>query len=94
MDAANKAAMRSVVTGTVEFCARRGCQLKLTAVPPTLKDDPLDFSAAHLNSLFAGGEAAITKGTAWRESPVQPTLAPPPPAPPPPTPATTNTVGH
>jgi hypothetical protein len=77
MDAANKAAMRSVVTTTLEFCVRRGCMLKLAALPPTARDDPLDFGAPHLRSLFEAGEAAIASGEAWRESPVQPVLAPP-----------------
>jgi hypothetical protein len=78
IDTANKAAMRSVVTTTVEFCARRGCLLKLAALPPLAKDDPLDFGAPHLQALFEAGQAAIAGGTAWRDSPVQPVLAPPP----------------
>lgn len=76
MDAANKAAVRSVVTTTLEFCDRRGCMLKLAALPPTERDDPLDFGAPHLRSLFEAGEKAVADGKAWRESPVQPVLPP------------------
>ena len=75
IEAANKASIRSVVTTTFEFCLRRGCSVKLAALPPTAVDNPLDFSAAHLNALFNAGAAAAQAGTAWRDSPAEP---PPP----------------
>ncbi|HEX4179175.1 MAG TPA: patatin-like phospholipase family protein [Caulobacteraceae bacterium] len=80
METANKASIRAVVTTTFEFCFRRGCSVKLAALSPNAVDNPLDFSAAHLRSLFDAGTAAIQAGTAWRDSPSEPS-APTPRAP-------------
>jgi hypothetical protein len=54
------------VLSTVEFCRRRGCRLKLASLPNSERDDPLDFSAAHINSLFRAGQSAVSTGAAWR----------------------------
>jgi hypothetical protein len=81
IETANKASIRAVVTTTFEFCFRRGCSLKLSALPPGAVDNPLDFSAAHLQSLFDAGQAAIQAGTAWRDTPAPPPAAQPSPAP-------------
>jgi hypothetical protein len=72
IETANKASIRAVATTTFEFCFRRGCTLKLSALPPGAVDNPLDFSALHLNSLFDAGQAAIQNGTAWRDTPAPP----------------------
>jgi hypothetical protein len=72
IETANKASIRAVVTATFEFCVRRGCSLKLSALPPGAVDNPLDFSAAHLQGLFDAGRTAIQAGTAWRDTPTAP----------------------
>jgi predicted acylesterase/phospholipase RssA len=72
IDTANKASIRAEVTSTFEFCFRRGCSLKLSALPPDAVDNPLDFSAKHLQSLFDAGQAAIQNGTAWRDTSAAP----------------------
>jgi len=66
-DAENRASTRYLVISTVEFCQRTGCNLKVSTMPPTLTDDPLDFSAAHLQSLFDAGYALMSSGKAWRD---------------------------
>jgi len=55
-----------------EFCAINGCDLQVAALRSTELDAALNFSAAHLQSLFDAGQAAITTGTAWRSKPPQP----------------------
>jgi len=65
--AENKASARYLVINTVQFCQRTGCDLKVSSMPPTVKDDSLDFSAAHLQSLFDAGDGLATSGKAWRE---------------------------
>ncbi len=72
LEAARKAATRSALITTAEFCAINGCDLEVAALPFTELDASLNFSAAHLKSLFATGQAAITTGTAWRSRPPQP----------------------
>jgi hypothetical protein len=76
LETANKASIRAVLTTTFEFCFRRGCALKLTALPQDAVDNPLDFSAPHLNNLFAAGQSAIQNGTAWRDTPAAANTAP------------------
>ncbi len=78
VDAASKASLRSALLATLQFCQRQGCRLNVSAVPVSEKDDPLDFSAAHLQSLFAAGQRAAETGTAWQT--VAPALADKPPA--------------
>jgi predicted acylesterase/phospholipase RssA len=68
MDAANKASIRSVLISTAEFCQQKRCDLFVSALPKTVKDDPLDFSAKHIKSLFAAGEAAQVGGDVWMKS--------------------------
>jgi len=65
-DTAARASVRQTVLSTVEFCRRRGCRLKLASLPNSERDDPLDFSAAHINSLFRAGQSAVSTGAAWR----------------------------
>jgi hypothetical protein len=76
IETANKASIRAVVTTTFEFCFRRGCSVKLSALPTGTVDNPLDFSAAHLHALFDAGGAAIRAGTAWRDTPNAPPAGP------------------
>jgi predicted acylesterase/phospholipase RssA len=68
MEAANKASIRAVVNTTFEFCLRRGCTVRLAALPQDAVDNPLDFSKAHLHGLFDAGEAAGRSGAAWRDT--------------------------
>jgi predicted acylesterase/phospholipase RssA len=75
IETANKASIRAVVTTTYQFCFRRGCSLKVSALPPDAIDNPLDFSAIHLQSLFDAGQAGIRAGTAWRDTPAPPPIA-------------------
>ncbi len=65
VDAAAKASIRSALTTTLEFCRRNGCDLAVSAVPPDLKDDALDFGDAHIQSLFSAGDTAAESGQAW-----------------------------
>ena len=65
-DTAARASVRQTVLSTAEFCKQRGCHLLLSSLPKTERDDPLDFSAAHINSLFRAGQAAMSTGAAWR----------------------------
>jgi len=71
LEASRKAATRSALITTAEFCAINGCDLEVAALPTSLLDAPLNFSAAHLQSLFDAGEAGITGGTAWHSRPPQ-----------------------
>ena len=82
LDAASKASIRSVLADTMDFCRLNGCDLRVSDLPPTETNAPLDFSAAHLQSLFAAGEAAITSGRAWEAAaPLPPKLVQAPPSP-------------
>ena len=65
VEAATKASIRSALITTLEFCRHNGCDLAVSAVPPTLKDDALDFTDAHIQSLFSAGETAAEHGQAW-----------------------------
>jgi hypothetical protein len=65
VEAATKASIRSALITTLEFCRHNGCDLSVSAVPPELKDDALDFTDAHIQSLFSAGESAAESGQAW-----------------------------
>ncbi len=78
VDAVTKASLRSSVITTLDFCQHNGCDLLLASLPTTEKDDSLDFSAAHIRSLFDAGQAAILSGMAWKTA--APALAKEPPA--------------
>jgi predicted acylesterase/phospholipase RssA len=67
-DAANKAAIRNLLTTTLVFCRVRGCALSFATLPATVIDNPLDFGAPHLQALFAAGEAAGAGDQAWQET--------------------------
>ena len=75
IDAATKASVRSSLISTLEFCQRNGCDLSVSALPDTVVDDSLDFSHAHIVSLFSAREAAAIAGQAWTAA--QPALAEP-----------------
>lgn len=66
IDAGSKAAIRSVLLSTAQFCQRTGCELSVSSLPATVKDDSSDFDPAHLESLFAAGEAGSVNGSGWR----------------------------
>jgi hypothetical protein len=70
IDAGGKAAVRSILVSTVQFCQRAGCELSVSSLPAIVKDDSSDFDRAHLESLFAAGEAGAAKGTGWRAAPM------------------------
>lgn len=73
LDAASKAAIGLVLADTLEFCRHNGCDLRVSDLPSIEKNDPLDFSAAHIKSLFSAGQAAIESGRAWSNaSPLPP----------------------
>lgn len=65
-DTAARASVRQTLVSTAEFCRQRGCKLQISSLPMSERDDPLDFSAAHVNSLFRAGQAAVSTGVAWR----------------------------
>ena len=60
-DIANKSAVRSTVISTFQFCRANGCQLLVSALPPEVKDNSLDFSRAHVEALFNAGKAQIDR---------------------------------
>lgn len=66
IDVGSKAAIRSVLLSTAQFCQRAGCELSVSSLPATVKDDSSDFDPAHLESLFAAGEAGSVNGSSWR----------------------------
>jgi predicted acylesterase/phospholipase RssA len=66
IDAGGKAALRSELVSTAQFCQRTGCELSVSSLPGTVKDDSLDFAPAHLESLFAAGEAGAVNASGWR----------------------------
>jgi Patatin-like phospholipase len=65
VEAATKASIRSALITTLEFCRHNGCDLSVSTVPGTLKDDALDFTDAHVQVLFSAGESAAESGHAW-----------------------------
>jgi hypothetical protein len=66
IDAGGKASVRSIIVSTAEFCQRNGCEVSVSSLPLTVKDDSLDFNNAHLESLFTAGEAGSVNGSGWR----------------------------
>jgi len=66
IDAGGKAAVRSIIVSTAQFCQRTGCELSVSSLPSTAKDDSTDFDQTHLESLFAAGEAGAMTGSGWR----------------------------
>lgn len=66
IDAGSKASVRSIIVSTAEFCQRNGCELSISSLPATVKDNSLDFDNAHLESLFTAGEAGSVNGSGWR----------------------------
>jgi len=68
-DATNKSALRLLAIANAEFCHANGCDFSVAALPDTVVDDPLDFSAGHIRALFDAGKAAIDSGEAWRSAP-------------------------
>ena len=77
LDTANKASMRSMLISTEEFCQRSGCELRVSDLPATVVDDPLNFSAAHIAALFAAGAAAAEDRNGWSATPTAPVATPP-----------------
>jgi predicted acylesterase/phospholipase RssA len=72
MDVASKASLREVVITTAQFCKANGCELFVADLPPGIEDSGLDFSRAHIESLFNAGKAEIDAGVAWRTAPRKP----------------------
>ena len=66
IDATTKASIRSAMISTLEFCQRHDCDLSVASIPSTQTDDPLDFTDAHVQSLFSAGLAAGENGQAWK----------------------------
>ncbi len=66
-DVAARASVRQMLISTAEFCRRSGCALHVSAMPVEQKDDPLDFRAKHIRSLFAGGQASLDADKAWQD---------------------------
>ena len=69
LDVGSKAAIRSAITTSAEFCQHNSCDLSVSSLPATVKDDSLDFSSAHLEGAFAAGESAAIDGSAWEAAP-------------------------
>jgi hypothetical protein len=61
-----KAALRSQIIATTDYCRRNGVGLRISQLPDGGLDRPLDFHARHVRELFEAGVAAAMSGTAWR----------------------------
>ena len=92
VEAATKASIRSALITTLEFCRRNGCDLSVSAVPGTLKDDALDFTDAHVQALFSAGETVAETGHAWTTAAPAISAKPEPAAATPPVSTTTQTL--
>ncbi len=69
IDVSDQASIRSLLIANAEFCRESGCELYVASLPPSVKDDPLDFSAAHIKALAEAGKAEMDAGRAWRTRP-------------------------
>jgi predicted acylesterase/phospholipase RssA len=67
--ASDTASIRSLLIADAEFCRQNGCKLYVTSLPQSVKDAPLDFSAAHLQSLLSAGKDTIDSMRPWRTPP-------------------------
>jgi hypothetical protein len=74
LDASAKAAMRSQLIATTDFCRRNGIELEISQLADGEQDRPLDFSADHVRRLFEKGVAASNAGTAWRAPEATPAI--------------------
>jgi len=68
IDAGSKASARSIIISTAEFCQHNSCDLSVSSLPATAKDDSLDFDSAHLEELFSIGEAGAVNGAGWKSA--------------------------
>jgi hypothetical protein len=66
IDAQAKASIRSAMITTLQFCQHNNCDLSVASMPATQTDDPLDFGDAHIQSLFAAGQAIGAGADAWK----------------------------
>ena len=66
LEIGERAALRSELIATTDYCRRNGLELKISQLPDGEQDRPLDFSARHVRKLFDDGVAAATTGSAWR----------------------------
>jgi hypothetical protein len=66
VEAGAKAAMRSQLIATTDFCQRNGIDLEISQWPDGAQDRPMDFGADHVHRLFEEGVAASIAGSAWR----------------------------
>jgi predicted acylesterase/phospholipase RssA len=66
LEIGEKAALRSELIATTDYCRRNGLGLKISQLPDGERDRPLDFSARHVRELFDDGVAAAMTGSAWR----------------------------
>jgi hypothetical protein len=68
LDAGGKASIRSAIITSAEFCRQNDCEVSVLSLPPTVKDDSLDYDAAHLENLYAAGAAAFSEGSGWKSA--------------------------
>jgi predicted acylesterase/phospholipase RssA len=78
LDTANKSSIRTMLISTAEFCQRTGCALRVSALPDTATDDPLDFRPDHIAHLFEAGEAGAGAWSHWKTTPPPPIIGPAP----------------
>jgi predicted acylesterase/phospholipase RssA len=71
-DASGKASIRSLLIADAEFCRQNGYDLYVASLPGPMKDNALDFSAKHIQSLFDAGKADIQSAHPWRTPPYTP----------------------
>ena len=66
LEIGEKAALRSELIATTDYCRRNGLGLKISQLTDGEQDRPLDFSARHVRKLFDDGVTAAMTGSAWR----------------------------
>jgi hypothetical protein len=76
VEAGAKAAMRSQLIATTDFCRRNGIDLEISRWPDGAQDRSMDFSEDHVHRLFEEGVAAAIAGSAWRSLEGTPAIEP------------------
>ncbi|HEX4183727.1 MAG TPA: patatin-like phospholipase family protein [Caulobacteraceae bacterium] len=74
LEAGAKAALRSELIATTDFCRRNGLELEISQLTNVAQDRPLDFGEGHVHQLFEEGVAASMAGSAWRTPDATPAI--------------------
>jgi hypothetical protein len=66
LEIGQRAALRSELIATADYCRRNGLQLRISQLPDSDQDRPLDFGAPHIRELLDDAVASAVSGSAWR----------------------------